>query len=217
MADGVAAFAAGHAFLCIERQTYRPMLHLDYCPQPADLGGSSSYQHCDRHAGRCDLPAHAVPAVCPGVHRTRAQGFAPPPSRSGWSTRTREPRHKLADRLGTAKVVSVGLLIPNSVLIVSAFFEPGTVRFRSSDRSIVLMAYGMGNIMDPATDAVMRCAVPGAKAMAWHRQRTMSLVRSHGLIGVAVIGSVFNSAYSNSVADAVTQLPPDITAAVSKS
>ena len=114
--------------------------------------------------------------------------------------------HRLAARVGTAKVVSFGLFILAAVLTGFTFFDVGT-SYAIIGPAIVLMAYGMGNIMAPATDAVMG-AVPVAKAGV--ASATNDVTRQvAGAIGVATIGSVFNSVYSSSVADAVSQLPPE--------
>ncbi len=77
------------------------------------------------------------------------------------------------------------------------------------------MTYGMGNIMAPSTDSVMG-AVPVAKAGV--ASATNDVTRQvAGAIGVAVIGSVFNSAYQTAMEPAVAQLPPDAAGAASNS
>jgi hypothetical protein len=81
--------------------------------------------------------------------------------------------------------------------------------------SIVAMAYGLGNIMAPSTDAVMG-AVPVAKAGV--ASATNDVTRQvAGAIGVAVIGSVFNSAYSANLTEAVAALPASAAEAASNS
>jgi hypothetical protein len=63
----------------------------------------------------------------------------------------------------------------------------------------------MGNIMAPSTDAVMG-AVPVAKAGV--ASATNDVARQvSGAMGVAVIGSVFNSAYTSNLSEAVAGLP----------
>ncbi len=58
---------------------------------------------------------------------------------------------------------------------------------------LVVMSTGMGTIMAPSTDAVMG-AVPQAKAGV--ASATNDVARQvSGAVGVAVIGSTFNSAY----------------------
>ncbi|MEE9178998.1 MAG: hypothetical protein V3U46_11275, partial [Acidimicrobiia bacterium] len=81
--------------------------------------------------------------------------------------------------------------------------------------AIVAMAYGMGNIMAPSTDSVMG-AVPVAKGGV--ASATNDVTRQvAGAIGVAVIGSVFNSAYQTNMESAVAQLPPEAAEAASNS
>lgn len=77
------------------------------------------------------------------------------------------------------------------------------------------MAYGMGNVMAPSTDAVMG-AVPVAKGGV--ASATNDVTRQvAGAIGVAVIGSVFNSAYRTNLEPVVGQLPPEAAEAASNS
>lgn len=113
---------------------------------------------------------------------------------------------RFAERHGTARVVVFGLLVLASVLTTWTFFTVDT-SYVWIGLTIVVMSFGMGNVMAPSTDAVMG-AVPQAKAGV--ASATNDVTRQvAGAIGVAVIGSVFNSIYSARMAGAVAGLPPE--------
>jgi len=121
---------------------------------------------------------------------------------------------RLAERFGTTKVVAYGLFILAGVLAVFTFFGT-TTGYVVIGIFVVMMSYGMGNIMAPSTDAVMG-AVPVAKGGV--ASATNDVTRQvSGAIGVAVIGSVFNSVYASHMASAVAQLPPAAADAASNS
>lgn len=113
---------------------------------------------------------------------------------------------RLAERFGTTRVVSAGLLLLAAVLTTFTFVSTATPYWMLG-LGLVVMAIGMGTIMAPSTDAVMG-AVPQAKAGV--ASATNDVARQvAGAVGVAVIGSVFNSAYASNVATAVSQLPAE--------
>jgi len=121
---------------------------------------------------------------------------------------------RLAERFGTTKVVAFGLFVLSATLVSFTFLDVAT-GYAVIGVSIVAMAFGMGNIMAPSTDAVMG-AVPVAKAGVG--SATNDVTRQvAGAIGVAVIGSVFNSAYQTNLGSAVAQLPPQAAEAASNS
>jgi EmrB/QacA subfamily drug resistance transporter len=117
---------------------------------------------------------------------------------------------RFAERFGTTRVVTGGLLLLAGVLTTFTFITP-TTPYWALGLALVVMSMAMGTIMAPSTDAVMG-AVPQAKAGV--ASATNDVARQvSGAVGVAVIGSVFNSAYTSNVADAVQQLPAEAAAA----
>jgi len=101
-----------------------------------------------------------------------------------------------------------------AVLGVFTTFEIDT-EYWMIGAALIALSYGMGNVMAPSTDAVMG-AVPVAKAGV--ASATNDVTRQvAGAIGVAVVGSAFNSAYAANMETAVALLPPDVAAAASNS
>jgi EmrB/QacA subfamily drug resistance transporter len=196
------AAVAGAAFLIIERRSDHPMLNLDFFKNPRFSGGATAIsiaffalfgviflltQYLQFVQGYSALEAGLRTApVAIGL----VIGSATAP--------------RLAERFGTARVVSFGLVVLAAVLFVFTTFEV-TTAYSIVGISLVAMAYGMGNIMAPSTDAVMG-AVPVAKAGV--ASATNDVARQvSGAMGVAVIGSVFNSAYTSNLSEAVAGLP----------
>ena len=112
--------------------------------------------------------------------------------------------HRLVARLGTNRVVAMGLLILSGLLVSFTFWEPDT-EYWVLGLSFFAMAYGMGNLMAPSTDAVMG-AVPEANAGIASAMNDVTRMVA-GAFGVAVTGSVINTAYSDTMADALEGLP----------
>ena len=203
---------AGAMFLRIERRTDHPMLHLDYFKNRRFSGGAVAISIAFFSLfGVIFLTTQYLQFV-QGYSALEA-GIRTAPIALGMIVGS-ATAPRLAERFGTAKVVSFGLAVLALVLTSFTFYAVDT-SYWFVGTSILFMAYGMGNIMAPATDAVMG-AVPVAKAGV--ASATNDVTRQvAGAIGVAVIGSVFNSAYSSSVSDAVAQLPPEVAAAASNS
>jgi hypothetical protein len=67
------------------------------------------------------------------------------------------------------------------------------------------MTFFMGNVMAPATESVMG-AVPAAKAGVGSAMNDVTR-QVGGALGVAIIGSVLNSGYTDRMASAVASLP----------
>jgi Na+/melibiose symporter-like transporter len=109
-------------------------------------------------------------------------------------------------RLGTSRVVAVGLSGLAVMLALTAFFEPNT-----SALALVAWFFGlalaMGWIMAPATEAVVG-AVPAAKSGVASATNTVARMVS-GALGVAVLGSLVSSLYANDVEGSLAGLPPD--------
>jgi EmrB/QacA subfamily drug resistance transporter len=113
--------------------------------------------------------------------------------------------HRLVQRLGTTKVVMIGMLLVSGVM--ASFLVWGTdTPYWVMGLTVFFLAVGMGNVMAPSTDAVMG-AVPEEQAGVGSAMN--DVVRQvGGAFGVAIIGSVINSVYRDRMTDAVAGLPP---------
>lgn len=115
----------------------------------------------------------------------------------------------IVTRLGSTRVVAGGMIVVTLVLASIALWSVDTP-YWIVGVSIFLIAYGMGNVMAPATDAVMG-AVPEAKAGIGSAMN--DVVRQvGGAFGVAIIGSILNSTYSNKMQSPTAALPAEIAA-----
>jgi EmrB/QacA subfamily drug resistance transporter len=112
---------------------------------------------------------------------------------------------KAVERLGTARVVAVGLTGLATMLALTTLWEPQT-----GSLTLALwffgLALGMGWIMAPATEAVVG-AVPAAKSGVASATNAVARMVS-GALGVAVIGSLISSLYSNDLDGSLGALPP---------
>jgi EmrB/QacA subfamily drug resistance transporter len=120
----------------------------------------------------------------------------------------------LVARAGVGRVVAGGMTGLAVMLALTALFEPGT-----SALALLAWFFGValvtGWVMAPATDAVMG-AVPAAKAGVASATNTVARMVS-GALGVAIIGSLITSIYSNDVEDSLGNLPPGARAAAEDS
>jgi MFS family permease len=112
---------------------------------------------------------------------------------------------KLVERIGTKRVVVMGLLIVATGLftysiepVMSSFVGGGAVR--------LMFGVGMGFIMAPATESIMG-SLPKAKAGVGSAVNDTTR-QAGGALGVAVIGSVFAATYHR-----VIEVPPLLPAA----
>jgi hypothetical protein len=112
---------------------------------------------------------------------------------------------KAVRRLGTARVVAAGLTGLGLVLALTMLWEPNTSALALAAWFFGL-ALAMGWVMAPATEAVVG-AVPAAKSGVASATNTVARMVS-GALGVAVIGSLVSSLYSNDVEDSLGALPP---------
>ena len=121
---------------------------------------------------------------------------------------------KAVHRLGTARVVTAGLAGLALLLALTMLWESNT-------GALVLAAWffglalSMGWVMAPATEAVVG-AVPAAKSGVASATNTVARMVS-GALGVAVIGSLVGSLYSNDVDGSLDALPPEAQAAAESS
>ena len=200
------------AFVIVERRVPHPMLNLEFFANPRFSGGATAIsisffsmfgviflltQYLQFVQGYTALEAGIRTAPV-------ALGIAIGASRAP----------ALVDRFGTSRVVSMGMLVLAASLVGFTFFDVDT-SYWIVGVSIVVMAFGMGNIMAPSTDAVMG-AVPVAKAGV--ASATNDVTRQvAGAVGVAVIGSAFNSLYQSGMTEATAGLPPEAAAAAGNS
>jgi EmrB/QacA subfamily drug resistance transporter len=121
---------------------------------------------------------------------------------------------KAVAHAGTNRVIGGGLVLVALVLLSVTQWTPTTETWVVS-ATLFVLALGMANVMAPATGAVMS-AVPEAKAGVGSAMNDL-LRQLGGALGVAVIGSVMNTAYRDRMADAVSGLPAQAAAAAGDS
>ena len=113
---------------------------------------------------------------------------------------------KAVRRLGTARVVAAGLTGLALVLALTMLWEPYTSALALAAWFFAL-ALATGWVMAPATEAVVG-AVPAAKSGIASATNTVARMVS-GALGVAVVGSLVSSLYSNDVEGSLGALPPE--------
>jgi EmrB/QacA subfamily drug resistance transporter len=111
---------------------------------------------------------------------------------------------KLNERLGTAKVVTAGLL-GLSGLLASSLLWSVDMPYWPIGVWFFAIALSMGWIMGPATDSVMG-AVPEEKSGVASAMNDVTR-QVAGALGTAVIGSLITSLYGSRIADSVSALP----------
>jgi hypothetical protein len=115
--------------------------------------------------------------------------------------------HRLVGRFGTNRVVAGGMLAAGGVLASLAFWAVDTP-YWVVGLSVFVLALGLGNVMAPATDAVMG-AVPEANAGVGSAMNDVTR-QVAGAFGVAIIGSLVNTVYADRMADATVALPAPV-------
>ena len=114
--------------------------------------------------------------------------------------------HRLVGRLGSKRVVAAGLVALAGILVTITFWQADT-SYLVVGLTFFFLAFSMGNVMAPSTDAVMG-AVPEANAGIASAMNDVTR-QVAGAFGVAVIGSVINTVYSGRMSEAVAGLPPE--------
>ena len=122
--------------------------------------------------------------------------------------------HRIVSRVGSRRVVAAGLVCVGGIMATIALWQPDTT-YVVIGVTFFCLAVSMGNVMAPSTDAVMG-AVPEANAGIASAMNDVTRQVS-GAFGVAVIGSVINTAYSGRMDAAVAGLPPEAAEAASDS
>ena len=193
----------GAAFALRELRTDHPMLDLEFFKNPRFSAG----------AGAIAVASFALFGAIFGLtqYLQFVQGYTP--LEAGMRTTPialgiamgAGNSHRLVRRLGTARVVAMGLLVVATLFASYNFWGPDTA-YWIIGLTFFGTAFGMGIVMAPSTDAVMG-AVPEARAGIGSAMNDVTRQVS-GAFGVAVIGSVMYTIYSSRIEDAVAGLSP---------
>lgn len=117
---------------------------------------------------------------------------------------------RLVRWLGSTRVIAGALVVLAATLPLMAFWEADSPYWLIA-AVMTAMGLGLGGVMAPATDALMS-AVPEEKAGVG--SATNGVIRMVGAsLGVATIGSLMYSVYSDRIAPAVVSLPAEMAAA----
>ena len=122
--------------------------------------------------------------------------------------------HRLVGRLGSNRVVAMGLVALAGIFVTITFWQVDT-GYLVVGLTFFCLAFSMGNVMAPSTDAVMG-AVPEANAGIASAMNDVTR-QVAGAFGVAVVGSVINTVYSGRMSEAVAGLPPEAAESASDS
>ncbi len=110
----------------------------------------------------------------------------------------------LMKRFGTKVIVASGLALMSAGFVVAATTQIDTSYWGTIVTAMALMAAGLAFTTSPATEAIIG-ALPPAKAGAGSAVNDTTR-EVGGTLGVAIIGSVMNSAYGSHVLAALTGL-----------
>jgi EmrB/QacA subfamily drug resistance transporter len=110
----------------------------------------------------------------------------------------------LMRRFGTKLVVSAGLALMSAGFLVAATTAVNSPYWGVIIISMALMAAGLGLNTGPATEAIMGAQPPGKAGAGSAVNDTTREVG--GTLGVAIVGSVLNSAYGSQVLAGLTAL-----------
>lgn len=110
----------------------------------------------------------------------------------------------LVGRLGTTRVVVGGMLVVAGALASMALWAVDTPYWILGS-TVFVLALGMGNVMSPATDAVMG-AVPEARAGIGSAMNDVTR-QVAGAFGVAIVGSLITTVYADRMAAPTAALP----------
>lgn len=114
---------------------------------------------------------------------------------------------RLVRRLGTRRVVAAALLAVAAVMLTVQAWTSTTETWVVA-LTLFCMAIPMANVMAPSADAIMG-AVPEQRAGVGSAMNAL-VGQLAGALGVAVIGSIMNTVYSDRMTDAVAALPPQV-------
>jgi DHA2 family multidrug resistance protein-like MFS transporter len=111
---------------------------------------------------------------------------------------------KLAQRFGTRVLVGSALLLVAACFAAQALVTADTPLW-AVELLLFVQGLGMGNVMAPATNAVMG-AIPRDKAGAGSAVNN-TIRQVGGALGVAILGSVLSTVYRGGIGSAVDVLP----------
>jgi EmrB/QacA subfamily drug resistance transporter len=117
---------------------------------------------------------------------------------------------RLARRFGTNRLVAAALGVLG-LLLASYLFWDADMTYWVVGATFFVLAYALGSVMAPATDAVMG-AVPQARAGVATAMNSVSRMVA-GALGAAITGSTLFTIYGSRMGDAVAALPADLAAA----
>jgi EmrB/QacA subfamily drug resistance transporter len=121
---------------------------------------------------------------------------------------------RLTERFGTKIVVTGGLTLVTIGLLVLATASTAS-GYGLVVSSLVILGFGMGSTMAPATEAIMG-ALPRERAGVGSAVST-TVRQVGGVLGVAVLGSLLSSVYGARIADSLRGLPAAVSNAASDS
>jgi EmrB/QacA subfamily drug resistance transporter len=111
---------------------------------------------------------------------------------------------RFAERFGTKRVVTTGLVIVAIAMSILATITVDTGYGRVAI-ALAILGAGMGTAMAPATESIMG-SLPLAKAGVGSAMNDTTR-QIGGALGVAILGSILASSYSNAMAPVVANLP----------
>jgi EmrB/QacA subfamily drug resistance transporter len=205
LASFAAAAVLGGVFVCWELRNREPMLQLSFFRKPAFsvaslgialasfglMGAIFAFtQYLQFARGFSSLKAGVI--MLPLIIGLVAGG--------GNSDR-------LVKKLGSSRVVTGGLIGLAAVLTTALLWTPSTTVWVICV-TLIGLAFFMANIMAPATTSVMS-SLPEAKAGVGSAMNDVNR-QVGGALGVAILGSIMNSAYRNRMSDATAKLPPHL-------
>jgi EmrB/QacA subfamily drug resistance transporter len=121
---------------------------------------------------------------------------------------------KLAGRFGARTVVGAGLSIVAAALFLLSGAETSS-GYSLVAASLVLLGFGMGATMAPATESIMSSVPLNHAGVGSAMNDTVRLVG--GTLGVAILGSLLSSSYGADMEPAVKSLPEPAADAASDS
>ncbi len=113
---------------------------------------------------------------------------------------------RFAERFGTKRVVTTGLVIVALAMSILATITVDTGYGRVA-LALAILGAGMGTAMAPATESIMG-SLPLAKAGVGSAMNDTTR-QIGGALGVAILGSILASSYSQAMAPVVANLPAE--------
>jgi hypothetical protein len=113
---------------------------------------------------------------------------------------------RFAERFGTKRVVTTGLVIVSIAMSILATITVDTGYGRVAI-ALAILGLGMGTAMAPATESIMG-SLPLAKAGVGSAMNDTTR-QIGGALGVAILGSILASSYGSAMAPVVAGLPAE--------